>query len=428
MIRTFHIRLVAAVILGQAAYGWAADKPSDLPPPRQPPVKSLLQLRTQVDKLLANGDPVTIRRSIGDVLELVNRLIRAGRQDEAFVYLSAALKYHPWALEYQLLFAEMLVPRGMTDLARERAELVLRYAEQDGQVNRARKLLQQGPLPPIPRAEAVQGDSTTLVLVPVGTVDTCVLDELRGILQVRLNIPVLVQDARVHVPKYKKDPLKDYLASARKSFRKRMEEDERLAVFLQSKGIRPDELERDSVFVQACRELAFSAGNTEVLARFDAGMEALRKADKQWYMSDLLRSLRTAVYPFRNSRVYFLGVANLDAFEGQSNFIFGTAETGGHHAMLAYRRFTAAFNGDTPNRKRLVDRMLKQSLSSVGFMLGIGRCSNPACARVYPHSLQEHDAKSTELCHACELAFERVLGVELQKNAKGPQGDRTGPR
>ncbi len=413
MIRRCQIHVIALTILAHTVCSLAQDRAPDPPPPPEPAVKSMTQLKTQVDKLLAGGDPVMVRRNVGDVLALVDRLVKSGRQQEAFNYLSAALKYHPWALDYQLLFAEMLLPRGMGDLARERAELVLKYAEQDDQVNRARKLLQQGLLPPIPRAEILSGDTTTLVLVPVGTVATCVLEELRGILQARLAIPVLVQDARVYVPKYRKDPFQDYLATARKSLQERMEEDERLIAFFQNRGISPDDLEQDSVLVQACREVAFSAGNADVLAKFDATLDWLRKADKQWDMDDLLHGLRAGVSPFRQKRVYFLGVANLDAFFDQSNFAFGTAETGGHHAVLTYRRFTAAFNGDTPSRQRLVGRMLKQALSSIGFMLGIGRCSSPVCARAYSHNLREHDAKSTELCPACRAGFERVLGTEL---------------
>ncbi len=421
MIRTFQIRCIVLTILVQTACGFAGDGAPGPPAAEKPQVKSTLQLKRQVDELLAAGDSVMIRRNIGDVFALVDRLTKSGQQEQAFTYLSAGLQHQPWALDYQLIFAEMLLARGMADLACERAQLVLKYAEQDEQVNRARKLLQQGPLPPVPRAETVPGDATTLVLVPVGTVDTCVLEELQGILQARLAIPVLVRDARVRVPRFKREPIEGYLAKMRASLQEMMEKDRQLVESLRSKEIRPGDLEKDSVVAKAWRELVSASGDAELLAKFDATMNQLREADKQWDMDDLLNSLRVAVRPFRQNHVYFLGVANLDAFRGESNFVFGTAETGGHHAVLAYRRFTAAFNGDTPNRRRLVDRMLKQALSSVGFMLGVGRCSSPVCARAYPHSLSEHDAKSTELCNACALCFERVLGVDL------PQSDQTRP-
>ncbi len=171
---------------------------------------------------------------------------------------------------------------------------------------------------------------------------------------------------------------------------------------------------------QACRQIALAAGGAEELAKFDAHLEQLRQADQQWEIDELLRSLVFAAGPLRGPHVYVLGIANLDAFAGQGNFIFGTAETNGHHAVVTYRRFTGEFNGETPSRKRLVDRLLKQSLSSIGFMLGVPRCSTPTCARAYPHTLQEHDAKSTELCSACRSGFERAPGIRLQK-AEGPK-------
>jgi len=52
-----------------------------------------------------------------------------------------------------------------------------------------------------------------------------------------------------------------------------------------------------------------------------------------------------------------------------------------------------------------VDRAYKASLASIGFMLGIDRCSDPTCPRVYPHSLAELDATSLKLCAACERGF-----------------------
>jgi predicted Zn-dependent protease len=352
----------------------------------------------------------------------VDRLVQSGPSKGAFEYLSAALTYDAWALDHQLLLAEMLLTRGQSDAARQRAELVLRYAEKDQQVNRARKLLQEEPLPGFPQMAAVREDGTTLVLVPVGEVDACVLGELQQVLHARLTIPVLLQDARVPVPSPKREPVTRYVAQLRERLRNAVKADDRLAAFLKQKGINPGALQQDAEVVKAYRQIALASGADEV-ARFDAVMEQLRKADQQWDIHDLLDNLTMAVRPFRQANVYFLGIANLDAFADQSNFIFGTAETGGHHAVIAYRRFTAEFNDETPNRKRLVDRMLKQSFSSIGFMLGVPRCSMPTCARAYPHTLAEHDAKSTDLCDACRLGFERVLRIKLPRNGEERQPD-----
>ena len=152
----------------------------------------------------------------------------------------------------------------------------------------------------------------------------------------------------------------------------------------------------------------------DALINLDKGMKQLAAAEKQWDINDLLNTLRSAAASYRNNKTYFLGVANLDAFADNSNFIFGIAENNAFHAIITYRRFTGDFYGINPNRKRLVARTLKQSLSSIGFMLGVPRCSTPTCARAYPNSLDEHDAKSTDLCETCKIGFERSLGKKLK--------------
>lgn len=42
-------------------------------------------------------------------------------------------------------------------------------------------------------------------------------------------------------------------------------------------------------------------------------------------------------------------------------------------------------------------------------MFGIQCCTDPTCARAYPHSLEEHDAKSEALCPACQHGFDTKL-------------------
>ncbi len=415
MVRARHVYSIALTVLVLTACGWCGEGPSDPTAPAGARTQSILALKAQADKLLASGDSVMIRRSIENVFALVDGLIKSGQEDDAFRYLSNALTHDPWALDYQLLLAEMLLARGQSEPAREKAQLVVQYAEKDKQVNRARKLLQQDPLPAFSMMTSIPADTVTLVLVPVGEVDACVLSDLQRVLQVRLALSVLVRDVRVWIPRSRRDRVAPYLSQVRERLREGMKKDERLAAFLLTKDIRPEDLERDAELVKACRAIALASGGVEELAKFDANLAQLRQADKQWDIDELLNSLRVAAAPFRQPNLCFLGILNLDAFADQSNFIFGTAETNGHHAVVTYRRFTGEFNGETPSRKRLVDRLLKQSLSSVGFMLGVPRCATPTCARAYPHTLQEHDAKSTELCSACRSGFERALGVRLPR-------------
>ena len=358
------IYLAVALITPMLYCGCGKSPSTVLPPPSEPTQPTVSELRGRVDKLLATHDTVMVRRGIADVFVLIDLLLAEGQQEDAMRYLSAALKHNAWALEYQMRYAELAGQKGEPDVAGQKANLVSEHAEQDDLLVRARAILGQPPLPSFSPIQAIPDDTTTLVLVPVGDVDRCVLNGLSKDLGDVLHIPVIVRDAEVSIPEYARDPVSRHLATVRTNLINGMKQDIRLASFLKQKGLSESALQDDDSVVTACRHLSLQSGGTNALSQFDAGLRELRQAPKQWDIDGLLRALRTAVRPFVKRNTYFIGVANLDAFADQSNYIFGTAENNGHHAVITYRRFTAAFNRENPNRKRLLDRTLKQSLSS----------------------------------------------------------------
>jgi predicted Zn-dependent protease len=122
-----------------------------------------------------------------------------------------------------------------------------------------------------------------------------------------------------------------------------------------------------------------------------------------------LQILQAAVRPFQHDRVYFLAITRPDTFAKGANYVFGLSKNNDHYAVMSYRRFTADFWKAAPNRERLLERAVKQAMSSVGFMPGVPRCTSPTCARAFPNSLAEHDAKSLNLCPACSNGFVRAL-------------------
>lgn len=376
--------------------------------------KKIEDLQREVDSLLATKDPVLIRRKIEIVFELIDRLIELQRKDEAFNYLEEALKHKSWDLNHQVLYAEMLQAKGQYDLARTRAELVLGYSEKDKEINRARKLLGQESLPSLPKIQEINETGIAFVLVPVGEADVCVLQDLQDVLTKKLHIPVSIYEANVSVPAFKRDLSAREIDSLRDKLRKGMNADSKLANFVRRLGITDADLNKDAVLIDVWRKVVYTSGGDDEVSKFDNYIRTIKRLGKQWNIEDLIVALRFSVRPYLKSNLYFLGVTNLDTFSGQSNFIFGSVETGGHHGIISYRRFTADFNDEDPNRKRLIERTFKQSLSSIGFMLGIKRCSQPTCARTYPHSLSEHDAKTTNLCDECRRSFEEILGTKVE--------------
>jgi predicted Zn-dependent protease len=403
--------LIASVLFPVLA---SSRGPLILPPVETEKPKSTPQLKEEVDKILSSRDPVMIRRNIKEVFTLIDRLVELKKNQEAFDYLTVALQHDSWAMGYQMLYAEMLQTRGESNLAHKRAELVLEYAEKDELVNRARRLLQERPLPTIPELSRIDGTDISISLVALGDIDICVLRDLRQMLHQKLTIPIHLYATKVPIPSPKRDPFKYRISEVRSALQKDMIKDHNLEKFLEESGVKYKDLENDQAVIHALRLMFYSMKGKEGLINFDKEVKQLQAAEKQWDIDDLLNTLRSAVALYRKERVYFLGVANLDAFADKGNFIFGTAENNAPHAVITYRRFTGDFYSNNPNRKRLVERAFKQSLSSIGFMLGVVRCSTPTCARAYPHSLDEHDAKSMDLCESCKIGFQQFLGKKLK--------------
>ena len=129
-----------------------------------------------------------------------------------------------------------------------------------------------------------------------------------------------------------------------------------------------------------------------------------RQYDAERLFATLTRT--RAVIP-RSQIVGYLGVAEVDIYARDYNFLYGWGGQG--HALMSYHRYTAEFNGTPPNRPKLLERSIKQGISSTFFILNIPRCTSPACARAYPHSLIEHDQKPCYLCEECKQALDQVV-------------------
>jgi hypothetical protein len=75
----------------------------------------------------------------------------------------------------------------------------------------------------------------------------------------------------------------------------------------------------------------------------------------------------------------------LSIYENDYNFLFGWAQK--KWGVISYARFLL---GDpTPTDEQFEKRAIIQFLSSIGFVIGIPRPTNPNCARAYPNSPAE---------------------------------------
>jgi predicted Zn-dependent protease len=102
-----------------------------------------------------------------------------------------------------------------------------------------------------------------------------------------------------------------------------------------------------------------------------------------------------------------LGVKSNDIYENDYNFLFGWARKG--LGVISYARFLLG----NPKDEQFEKRTVMQALSSIGFVMGIPRCTNPTCVRAYPNSLDEQDRKDDKLCNECRENL-RTLYLEYR--------------
>jgi predicted Zn-dependent protease len=376
--------------------------------------ESVMELKDRAARVMRLRDNVEIRGEIEVIWALVDRLRESGATDEVLKYLVFGLKHDPWALKYQLWCAKLLASKGENEKAKEKAEVVFEYAETDALLNEARALLKKEPPAKIPKLKQLETAADALVLVPLGKVDVWLMWKLRDSLQESLGIPVHVQDAKVPMPAFKRDRLQRIIKGFRERLLAQMGSAE-LKPVLAEMQVNREKLKSDEVVLDVLRKVTEMSGGRSAVNRLNEFLEQSKGADKQWDIDDLLKNLGEHVHEHKRPRVSYMGVANVDAYWHDSNFIFGVGLIGRGYGVITYRRFTADFNEETPKQQRLVSRTLKQALSTAGFMYGIERCSNPTCARAYPNSLPEHDAKSTKLCATCRKGFQKVFSADSDK-------------
>jgi archaemetzincin len=144
-----------------------------------------------------------------------------------------------------------------------------------------------------------------------------------------------------------------------------------------------------------------------LLNQSEAGKQQwqLIEMTKSQYSADsLLKQLSDRLRNYNSDKycLGILGVTNKDIYENDYNFLFGWAQK--KWGVISYARFLL----DRPAGKQFEKRAVMQALSSVGFVIGIPRCTNPNCARAYPNSLEEMDRKNAELCDECKTNLRKL--------------------
>ena len=366
----------------------------------------LNELRSQADEVL-NPAKASTRDRLWVVFTLVDRLLEANQQEDAEKYIVKGLGQFPWNLTYQMVYAEMLAKKGEMEKAEQKASLVYKYAETDVLIQRAGKLLKKDPLPDFAEINTLPGTNHCVVLVPFPGCDKWLIVHIKDELSSTLNVPVYVQAINVKYP----PPRRDLRGSIINGYRRKILEnisDKIIVDVMKELKITKEELGDDNV-LKIMKFVQRKAGGSAE-AQLDAYLKDAIGKDNQWDANELLSVLIAGVNPFRRTNAAYIGIVPVDVYANYYNFLFGWGNNLGH--IISYRRFSAVFNNETPNQDRLDKRMEMQCLASIGYVFGLPRCSDPTCARAYPNSLQEHDAKTGALCSECRNGFRKLFGQD----------------
>lgn len=362
-------------------------------------------LRKAADAVVQLED-VQARGRVDEIFRYSDWLLEHGPKKEAVRYLKAGLKIHAWRLDQQMKLARALEDTGDKDGAVKAAEIVAARGEEDGPYRDALLLLGR-PIPDTRFAplDGIPDSTPALVLLPLGELDELLLGEVAEALHRKLGIDVLIRRLEWTLPPAGRDPHAEYLESIREDLR-RKEADPTLLKALDRHGAKLSDLDGDAKLLEVCRTWAELAGGPEAAATFDTNVR-LSAMRRQWDAVRLRELVHSKTGTLRKRGVAYLAVTRGDIYANDYNFLF--AQASGSIGVVSYARFRAAFNDESPDRKRLVARFLKQGLASAGHVFGLDRCSSPLCARAFPIGLEEHDAKPDEPCAECKAAFDRAF-------------------
>ena len=370
--------------------------------------KSLAELEREANRVMAEPDNVARRKLIAPVFQFAERCVAAGKTNEARHYFTKGLEHQPWNLRAQLAVARLLKDADDTNGARQKAELVWKYAETDALLAQAAELLGE-PFATRLESESLPTDAFALALVPCGETEAWLVRQLRDDLRNALGIPVVIRQVPLQFPKPNRDPLHQWAEDLRGRIA-RSRKDARFQLSLQMLNLHTNSLTTDNDVFNVTEALLNTEKDKEPARRFREELALLRRLGPQWEASGLVQQMGKEVGARPGSGMGYLGVTQMDLYGGESRFVFGLAAQGGNCGLISYHRYTSALADEPPNRNRLGERTLKQALSSVGLLFGLARCTDPTCPRAYANGLTEHDAKQSKLCATCQQSFAKRFG------------------
>ncbi len=367
----------------------------------------------------ARTDAISAAKHADIVFAAARALHAEGLNEEANDYFEHGLRLSPWSLDEQLAHAALLREMSQVEEAGAKARMVCQRAESDALHARALATLGE-PAPPPPAGWDGDARRPWICFIKIGDFEDTILRDVMEKIQATLGITPALLDDKLALPRPHRSSFDRWMS---RQLLPSIDWFSPPAVALLERLGRsvPEEADPGILLAALAAELR-REGAHEKANDLENTAAHLRKNDAQWNAPALIQQLQTLA---QNRGTFgpgiVVGLTRADLYEGDSNYVFGMALTGKRICVVSSARFRAEFNDEPPDRARLVARLHKQLLSSIGFALGVPRPTDPTSARSYPASLQEHDAKSGFMSPACITGFERALGEKLPLEAWPPE-------
>lgn len=150
--------------------------------------------------------------------------------------------------------------------------------------------------------------------------------------------------------------------------------------------------------------LAGSMGNVfgcpvEIVSPLKIQDRAFEKKRNQYLASALLDELKKQRVSAQSK---VLGVADVDIFMPDLNFVFGLAEIHGNAAVISVTRLRQEFYGLPQDEGIFRDRTVKEAVHELGHTFGLSHCSDNTCVMHFSNSLHDTDIKGVAFCSGCQ--------------------------